>query len=206
MRRVFVLGAGTSVHAGAPVGKDIIKKFIELQLEGNSEGVRMVKDHPFLMNLLAVQPGNKVSSTTLIENLLSYQFPDLRDVFTYYQIANERNEPFIKGLFEENNIFIEEIMNFVMLTIKNSIKVRTTDVCNRFVKNLTPNDSIINFNYDTLIDNAIMSEYGNIDYGIDFNLPEMDEETIRELSLNENMSDIYFNLDKSKPTPLILSK
>jgi hypothetical protein len=204
MKRVFVLGAGTSVHAGAPLGKNIIRKYIEQQLADNSDIAKIVRNYPFLTNLLNVQPNNPISSTTPLMDLLDYPFPNLSDVLTYYQLANDRQEPFIKGLFEENNIFIEEIMNFVTLTIKNSIKERTTDICRRFVKSISSNDCIINFNYDTLIDNAIMQEYNNIDYGMDFALPNIDEQSMAELNQNENVPDTYFRLDKNKSTPLIL--
>lgn len=204
LKRVFVLGAGTSAHAGAPLGKDIIKNYIQQQLADKSEIKKIVRNYPFLTNLLNVQPNNNIKPTTPLENLLEYQFPNLSDVFTYYQLANDRQEPFIKGLFEENNIFIEEIMNFVTLTIKNSINERTTNECVNFVNSITSNDCVINFNYDTLIDNAIMQEYGNIDYGMEFSLPQIDEMAISELFRNENVPDIYFKLDKTKLSPLIL--
>ncbi len=47
----------------------------------------------------------------------------------------------------------------------------TTDIYQEFVKNLDKEDIIIiiiSYNYDTLIDNAILYEFGQINYGFNF--------------------------------------
>lgn len=60
MNRVFVLGAGASAHAGAPLGNNILKKYIELRLnklEKEKVALSSYGKNLFITPILGVRKG-----------------------------------------------------------------------------------------------------------------------------------------------------
>ena len=167
--RVFILGAGASVHAGLPTGDNILKAYIEQHSDD------LLKEHTVLENILSLQPKRQIDGNTKLSDLKNNSyFPTITDVFTMYDLANERQERLVIGMPEENNILREEVLWITKKVIKDSIKQDkkeiikndTTDVYRSFSKKLNVEDTIINFNYDTLLDNAIKLEFAELNYNL----------------------------------------
>ena len=202
MNRVFILGAGASAHAGAPLGNNIIKKYIELKLKQlekernlfSEQGKKsfispILGNFSTLYNILRIQPNCKFTHLSILEDLKEANLPNIEDVFTLYDIAYQKEEPLLFESDIDLNIIRKDIFDLLTYTLGRSTmgalnENNTTQIYQNFVKNLTNKDTIINYNYDTLLDNAILHKFNEINYGFDF-LTE--EDTINPLPEEERI-------------------
>lgn len=200
MNRVYILGAGASAHAGAPLGNNIIKKYIELKLEQLEKEKKLFSEHgketfiaPILGNfstlhhILLIQPNCKFTNISLLEDIMEENLPNIEDVFTLYDIAYQKDEPLLFEADVDLNIIRKDILDLLTYSIFRSTigainKNFTTKAYQDFVEKLTIEDTIISYNYDTLLDNAILYKFNEINYGFDF-LTE--EDTANPLSEEE---------------------
>lgn len=200
MNRVYILGAGASAHAGAPLGNNIIKKYIELKLEQLEKEKKYFSEHgketfiaPILGNfstlhhILLIQPNCKFTNISPLEDIMEENLPNIEDVFTLYDIAYQKDEPLLFEADVDLNIIRKDILDLLTYSIFRSTigainKNFTTKVYQDFVEKITIEDTIISYNYDTLLDNAILDKFNEINYGFDF-LTE--EDTVNPLSEEE---------------------
>ncbi len=182
MKRVFILGAGASRHAGVPVGNEIIRHYIENsthlgvstgkdpEMVRNTRKDDLLLNHPTLVRILSFQPCNlfddERSKPKTLEELINYQWPDLQDVLTFFDMATQREESFL-GCREENLMPRQEIIDFISNVIRDSVKNITTDTYLTFAQKLTSEDVVISFNYDALLDNAVDLTHGSLNYPLD---------------------------------------
>ncbi|MFX0132209.1 MAG: hypothetical protein ACFFDN_01055 [Candidatus Hodarchaeota archaeon] len=179
MNRVFILGAGASAHAGAPLGNNIIKKYIELKLEKLEKEKNVIGGSPVLGNsstlshILFTQPNCKFTHLTPLDSLREENLPNIEDVFTLYDIAYQKDEALFYEADIDVNIIRKDILELLTYTIVHSTwgamnQNGTTNTYQEFVDNLSIEDTIISYNYDTLLDNAIFNKFKMLNYGFDF--------------------------------------
>ncbi|KKK58560.1 hypothetical protein LCGC14_3043200, partial [marine sediment metagenome] len=198
-------------HAGAPLGNKIIKKYIELKLKqlekerkrSSEKGIKsslapILGNFSTLYNILRIQPNCKFTHDTSLEELLEENLPNIEDVITLYDIAYQKDEPLLFESDIDLNIIRKDILYLLTYTIENSTidalnENYTTPVYQAFVEKLTNEDTIISYNYDTLLDNAILHKFNELDYGFDFlteedtitPLPEEEKVKLREKKAEE---------------------
>lgn len=216
MKRVFVLGAGASVHAGAPLGNKIIKKYIELKLtqleKEKKESLKhgresyiapILGNFSILYNILRIQPNCKFTDHTSLEDLKEENLPNIEDVFTLYDIAYQKDEPLLFESDIDLNIIRKDILYFLTYTLEHSTihtlnENNTTQIYQAFVEKLTNEDTLISYNYDTLLDNAILHKFNEINYGFSF-LTEAD--TINPLPEEERIK-LWQNISEKEGIPI----
>jgi len=191
MKRVYILGAGASAHARVPLGNKIIKKFIELQLKQleNTSIDPILGNFSTLYNILRIQPNCKFTYDNSLEDLKEENLPNIEDVFTLYDIAYQKDEPLLFESDIDLNIIRKDILDLLTYTIERSTtdalnENNTTQIYQAFVEKLTDEDTIISYNYDTLLDNAVLHKFNELNYGFDF-LTE--EDTINPLPEEERI-------------------
>ena len=136
MNRVYILGAGASAHAGAPLGNNIIKKYIELKLEQLEKEKKLFSEHgketfipPILGNfstlhhILLIQPNCKFTNISPLEDIMEEDLPNIEDVFTLYDIAYQKDEPLLFEADVDLNIIRKDILD--LLTYSNANKTLT---------------------------------------------------------------------------------
>ncbi|MHA1410734.1 MAG: hypothetical protein ACTSQY_10595 [Candidatus Odinarchaeia archaeon] len=205
MNRVYILGAGATAHAGAPLGNNILKKYIEIKLQqlerdkkmfskqgATSTTAQILGNFSNLHNILMIQPNCKFTHITPLRELLEENLPNIEDVFTLYDMALQKDEPFLFEADIDQNIIRKDILDLLTRTIVLSTvgalnKNFTTQPYQKFVDHLTKDDVIISYNYDTLLDNAILHKFGELNYGFDI----LTEENIIE-PLSEEEKTKYF--------------
>lgn len=186
MNKIYILGAGASAHAGAPLGNNIIEKYIELKLKQIEKERKISSEHgresyiaPILGNfrtlnyILRIQPNCKFTHETSLEDLKKENLPNIEDVLTLYDIAYQKDEPLLFESDIDLNIIRKEILYLLTYTLEYSTigalnENNTTLIYQAFVEKLTKEDTIITYNYDTLLDNAILHKFNELNYGFDF--------------------------------------
>ena len=210
LRRIFVLGAGCSVHANLPTADNILKKYIKTRIikylsnhldvdisdvpqkyvAKELENITLEKE-PILSRILSIQPNSKFINNSFdhvaIKDLYYENLPNIEDIFTLYDIAHSKDE----SLLYESNIDINHlrqdalfilVFTITQLSIMGTNSNFSTDIYQQFADQLTKEDIIISYNYDLLLDNAILNKFQEINYGVDF----MNNQSSSGLKLGSN--------------------
>ena len=172
MNRIFVFGAGASLHAGAPLGNNFLNKYVEILNSKRKDDILYQDD--LLSRILEIQPNLRhIAGDSLLE-IQKSNLPNIEDIFTLFDIAYEKEESLLYESEGDRTIIRREDFIFLIReTICKSIEKSlnddgTTVPYLSFVKKLNKNDTIISFNYDTLIDNAVKAIFQDLNYGFDF--------------------------------------
>lgn len=152
----------------------MINKYIELKLKTNKNSPKL-GDYGTLFDILRIQPNLRYFYDTSLETLKDSDLPNIEDIFTLYDISYEKEEPLIyeseddMGILRNNLIFF--LVDLIHDSVKDSlIKNNTTETYQKFANKLERNDTVITFNYDTLVDNAIKTRFNDLNYGVKFSI------------------------------------
>ena len=214
MKKVFVFGAGASLHAGAPLGNNFLNKYIELKLHLGPGGGVLYGDS-LISRILDIQPNRKFSIGESLKNIQRSNLPNIEDVFTLFDIANEKEEPFLYESEGDLTLirredFIDLIRYTLHYSIKNSLNdYGTTEIYQKFVEQLENDDAVISFNYDTLLDNAVKHKFKDLNYGFEItpirDFIDLTGRTWKNVVNESNCLDTDINLSfKSEKPPLLL--
>lgn len=195
MRSVYVLGAGSSagyqgsyIGETSPVSKDFFQKAFRV-MDIHKIRDRVFHDQSFtyqhLFNFIKKYWNNNPKSM------------DMEEVFTLLHIEMEENP---------GNVSLKKARQEYMLLMSltfDKILYGTPCPCHqRLAENLCPGDTIISFNYDLLIDNALLSTgkwQPTKGYGIDCRLLSTEEfnisfpQKIKLLKLHGSLNWLYCN-------------
>lgn len=187
-RTVFVLGAGTSVHAGAPVMKDFLDSAEELLLSGKLDPKDEAQFRAVFKGLYQLH-----------EALAKSQM-DLRNVESVFA-AFEMAELLESGQHEIDGVVLTQaIRRLIVVTLESSIQFKwdgnlheprpTEEYASlaSLVKSMRDTRNrgvtIITFNYDAALDYALEHEIGTLDYSLDSGV----RKEVRLLKLHGSLS------------------
>lgn len=158
MKRVFILGAGASADV-IPTGNKFFDKAKELVKEG--KGASGLK-----------QDLNIFRSYLPSNDKKGLPFASLEDIFTLHDIACKKREQFfsIGALEEQQGIIGGFLLDFIKEVIISSFSDPTTDIYLEFADKITKEDTLVCFNYDTLLDNALLFSKKGLNYGLEFKI------------------------------------
>ena len=168
-----------------------------------------------ISRILDIQPNRGFFNGESLKNIQNSNLPNIEDVFTLFDIANEKEESLLyesegdQTLIRREN-FIDLIRYTLHYSIKNSLNdYGTTDIYQKFTEQLEIDDTIISFNYDTLIDNAIKHKFNDLNYGFDItpvrDFIDLTDRNWINVVKECNCLDTDINLSfKSEKTPLLL--
>lgn len=145
--RFFILGAGFSVPAGLPLGSDLfrcVKSQIEFQHGRNTKFQRDLENY---IEYKKICDGIELSENDIdLEDLMSFldmeHFLGLRGSDTWSDEGNESQLMIRNGIGKIIQDRTPDKRNF-------------PDFYYNFAKNLSPNDIIITFNYDIILENSL---------------------------------------------------
>lgn len=165
-KNVYILGAGFSKEAGAP----LLDKFLSTAIDLYSNEIAPFDDYDKKMFKNVLNYYDELSSARIKINF------DINNLETFFSIIDmntsyitdesQRNE-----IYEIRNALIYLIIKTLESTIKPIIFGQDGNVLERFIKALTENQlynhSIITFNYDLIIEKLLQKKGKMYNYGFD---------------------------------------
>lgn len=158
-KTVYVLGAGASKDAGAPLLSDFsdwnyLNKIIPELKKSNINTDKFVEIGTNINYFI----NNRYVSN--IEELLNF-------TYTAEYIDIRFYNPSVKdGIFPE--IFRQDLEWFITAVLSASVKRKKDYFYNKFItEKLNPNDSLISFNYDLIFEDVVHKTDFDINYGFD---------------------------------------
>lgn len=150
---IYFLGAGVSKETGAPTQKELWEEAIALWKRINDQKIKEVLDFGLYVNF-----GRDIDDIKV----------DFGELLTLIDLALEQDATL--GAYNGNKLrqLRSNVVYTICKSLEHSIKPVKNDALDRFVKLLTPNDTIISLNYDTVIDNMIFDNFGKVSYGFVF--------------------------------------
>src|SRR5690606_13065025 len=151
----FIIGAGFSAAAGLPLGDSLMRLVIDESKkipikEGYTETLYETILKPDIEVYLRYKSwcGIKLDSEEQInfEDFISYL-----DLNNYLVLTGESWSE--EG--ERSQILIRNLIAKVLYGLELSLSEEKKSLYNNFAKQLKPNDLVLTFNYDTLLDNAL---------------------------------------------------
>ena len=159
---VFVFGAGASTSEGLPSQSELLKKYFE----SNSEDSFREVLEGYFKNFYNINFGSGITTA---------KFPTFEESLGIIELAIDKEESFSPNYTLSK---LREIRNALIMSMgitieksqlnSNANYIRLTDL---LIKKGTKKYSFVSFNYDILLDNALMrllTEGVYIDYGIKF--------------------------------------
>lgn len=155
MGKVYFLGAGATkaVAANAPQNKDLLTAaFFEAS--------------NFVIIKKEIETVKKFIEVVFHRNKTEYPLPE--DILGFLDY-NIRNKTAIRlygydDLVHVRNCIVKIICNVLK---KNLSNLDFPEATRNFVRKLAPDDVVISTNYDIVIDNALLQEFANVNYGIE---------------------------------------
>jgi len=142
--RIFILGAGFSVHAGMPLGAELFELVRDRVSEKNSKDNKLEGDLERYRTYRYRCDGVSIDDPVDYEKFMSYldleHYLGLKGSDTWSDEGNESQLLIRNGIMEV--IYLRTPTN-------------PTDECIRFCQQLSPSDVILTFNYDTLIEDTL---------------------------------------------------
>jgi len=153
LKKVFLLGAGSSAHSGAPLGKH----FLKLVYSYPHKDTRIKNIKTFLEKYFMINKDTEI-------------FPKFEEVLSFIDIALQKGEAFSKDYQEQNILQLQTDLNYLIWKALEFVKnIPGEDTHKLFIQSkLDENAAIISLNYDTLIDFSLEKSGYDIDYGIPF--------------------------------------
>lgn len=178
LKKVFLLGAGSSAHRGAPLGKHFLKLVYSYpQLNPRLQNIRQ-----FLERYYGI-------------NEKSEMVPEFEEVLSFVDIAIQKREVFSKNYQEQQIIQLKTDLHYLIWKALEFVKdISNEDLHQLFIRScLDENSSIISLNYDTMIDFSLEALGYDVRYGIDFaNKPPDPEKKVTELlKLHGSLNWLY---------------
>jgi abortive infection AbiH-like protein/SIR2-like protein len=199
-KRVFILGAGFSKPAGFPLATGLTNEILELIQKNTGADYELLqfaeyinKLHQWITQSSSLLPLNIEEfyeyATEHAERLrMDQHFTTVGRLYgeTPYGYAND----LIKMLSYMDDYLLE-----ILMTHENSA---TLDAVERFARNLRPEDTVITFNYDRLVERCLTQLKRPWSFGLDDNIPD----NVRILKMHGSLDWIAFKrhtiFEKSK--------
>ncbi len=142
--RIFIIGAGFSVHAGLPLGSQLFELVREKINHRYGIENKLERDLEWYLNYRLRCDGLPIEHPVDYEKFMSYldleHYLGLRGSDTWSEEGNESQLLIRSGIME---------------VIYSRTPSTPTDECISFCKKLSPSDVILTFNYDTLIEDTL---------------------------------------------------
>jgi len=174
-KTVYVLGAGFSRDAGCPTVSEFISKNTISRLKKTLNKIEKKK----LESLQSywnyrIEEGYCESNIESVFNHVSAAKYLFMESITESDTSN----------YDAENIY-DDLQWFILKTLKESTKKKIPKEYQKFVKEiLQPEDVIISFNYDLVLENVLFDSKLSIDYGI--SEPEKDDRLVLKLHGSAN--------------------
>jgi len=174
-KTVYVLGAGFSRDAGCPTVSEFISKKMILRLKKS-----LTKEEKQKLALLQSYWEYRIEE--------GYCDSNIESVFNHVSAARylfmESMTELDTSSYDAQNIY-DDLQWFILKTLKESTKKKIPKEYHKFVKEiLQPQDVIISFNYDLVLENVFSDEKIPFDYGI--SEPQKDDRMILKLHGSAN--------------------
>lgn len=153
LKDLYVLGAGSSAHSNAPLGKH----FLRMAGEACDTDPRLIGLRDFLRDIFP----------SIATNL----YPKFEEVLSIVDIAVSRGETLGKKYQEREILKVKGDLNYLIWkTLEFAKNVQSENLHEIFIeKCLSRGDSsVISLNYDTLMDFSLEGQGFDIDYGLPF--------------------------------------
>lgn len=175
------LGAGASKAEGAPMQNELFKEYFK---EKRDKGKALTG---FFKNIFNIN---------LYENADEILFPTFEEVLGILDLSEQRDENITKAYDKKKIISIRE--EFVMLMaeiiaikLKNKNEHHYKLVENLKKEGLLKNTAFISTNYDILIDNALLSHYQYLNYGVQFTNYDIEENSVKLFKVHGSLNWLY---------------
>jgi hypothetical protein len=160
-RHIYFLGAGTSIHCGIP----LTKNFIPFLLEESFTDPRLLRAREFVRDFFA---GGV--------NLDPPVYPKFEQVLTLLDMAIEQDHYFSHTYHHK---YLRQLRNDFLYLIWVLLKKASTserfELFDAFASSLDSSNIVMSLNYDTLLDQSILNQFGGINYGLDFSTVYSDQ-------------------------------
>lgn len=174
MSKVYVLGAGASrgLNKGAPLMADLLKEALKFSLyvDRKSDSFNAADNIKKFLNEIYSSDGQE-------------RIPPFEDVLSLLDYCVGSNVP-LSGDYSVRNLrdLRDDLIYIMGRVLQENMRDNTTkSLADSFVTSLSPTDRIISFNYDLIVDNALLRKYKSIDYYI----------PVRNASTNQPNHGIY---------------
>jgi hypothetical protein len=142
--RIFVIGAGFSVHAGLPLGNELFEAVRDVVRHNHGSDNKLEKDLDWYLRYRHHCDGLDRDAPVDYERFMSYL-----DLEHYLQLRGSDTWS------DEGNISQILIRNGIQEVIWRRTPRTPTKECLHFCQQLLPGDIILTFNYDTLIETSL---------------------------------------------------
>jgi hypothetical protein len=148
MARLFILGAGFSHRGGLPLGKDLFPEIFKISKQTNIyNNILKIDIDRFLAYLLDTVGKQIPESKINIEDFLAFldieNFLKLKGSERYYD-DGDRSQKVVRNLIGK-----------ILFSRLENIKYDQLPEYEKFAKALMPNDIVMTFNYDTLLETIL---------------------------------------------------
>lgn len=164
-KKLFILGAGSSAHSGAPLGRQFVNLLFSMSKKDERiNNLRSFIEHLFPWCTLDITR-NSLGMTDFGD--IS---PKFEEILSFIDIAIQRNESFDQKYQEREIIQLKNDLHYLIWKTLEFVKdMGKEDLHSLFIeKMIKPDSAIISLNYDTLIDYSLENHGYKIDYGMEF--------------------------------------
>ncbi len=163
---VYVLGAGASVSAGAPLTEHFLP---DLYRGGPADDGRLGRLRRFIEDVFDVDPSRPDT------------FPKYEIVLSLIELALQRGKSLSRDYPPRELALIRhDLIYLIWRSLGLTEGGGESPLHDRFVSILEPGDVVISLNYDLFLDHAILRRYGTVEYGWCFDAVVSREETGRK--------------------------
>jgi len=182
--RVFILGAGFSKPAGIPLGRDLSSQVLqEARLHG---GTKFEADIEKFLDYDSARRG-KVST---IEDIILEDFLSYLDIEHFLFLRGSKMWS-LEG--NKTQLLVRNLIFKIIYEAQAKISDKEWKLYDAFVRYLSPNDTIISFNYDTILESCFERNHIHFDL---YNGPSLPDGRINLLKMHGSIDwfDIsYYN-------------
>ncbi len=174
MSRIVLLGAGFSKAAGLPLGDELFKM---IRAEARTLGLEHILEED--INLFARYESSRTGCKVDIDKIKLEKFISYLDIEHYLGL---RGPDTWSSDGNKSQMLIRNLICKVLFEKQNAMTEATKALYDAFVRKLNPDDWVITFNYDTILENAL---YRN---GIEYRLYPAKYET--DDTINNEASEV----------------
>lgn len=152
-QKIYFLGAGASREAGIPTQKELWEQIQERFSQTGDIGIKSVLDFASYLNF--AEPHSRVNINTA-------------ELLTLIDLSLEQNVSLGRYEGEDLRKIKDVLVKVICDILERAVKKEHDGVLTEFCRKLTPQETIISLNYDTVIDLILIDCIGEIDYGFTF--------------------------------------
>jgi len=150
---VYFFGAGVSKEAGVPTQKEIWERIVSRWQETKDQWMKEILEFAAYLNFGADANNIQV---------------DTAELLTLIDLALEQNAAL--GRYDGENLrkIHRYLIHAMCDVLETQIEPEKMDVFRDFCRILSPEDTVITLNYDTVVDRIISHHIGSVSYGFQF--------------------------------------